>query len=140
MKLLIFGSRTFENYELLRKHLYYLVRNDHVEVVISGACDQGVHTFTRPDGTRVYGADGLGERWAHERGIPVEVYPADWKAYGLAAGPIRNTEMSKRLNPLEDKAIGFHDGKSKGTLDMAKKAKPRVKQLELINYKELLSQ
>lgn len=136
MKLLIFGSRTFNDYEHLKKHLHYFVRNDHVEVVISGACDQGVHTFTRPDGTRVYGADGLGERWAYERGIPVEAYLADWKAHGLAAGPIRNTTMSKKLNPFEDKAIGFHDGKSKGTKDMAKKAKPRVKQLELINYND----
>lgn len=134
MKVIIAGTRTFNDYELLKKHLYYFVRNDHVIEVVSGSCDIGVHTFTRPDGTRVYGADGLGERWAAEHNIPVKPFPADWDKNGLSAGPIRNQQMADYINPKTDKCIIFHDGESKGSWSMAKKASKRKIRTEVVNY------
>lgn len=41
------------------------------------------------------GVDRLGERWAFEHEIPIERFPADWNAYGRAAGAIRNEQMAE---------------------------------------------
>lgn len=41
------------------------------------------------------GADSLGEMWAKARGIPLELYPADWKTFGYGAGFARNHDMIK---------------------------------------------
>jgi hypothetical protein len=125
MKVIIAGTRTFADYEFAKKHLDHHLGYLEVTEVVSGACNTGVHTFTRPDGTRVYGADGLGEKWAAEKNIPVKPFPADWNKNGLAAGPIRNGEMAEYLNPAEDKVIVFHNAQSKGAADMLKKARKR---------------
>lgn len=45
------------------------------------------------------GADHIGRRWAESRGVPVEEYRADWKAYGNRAGPMRNLRMFSRGKP-----------------------------------------
>lgn len=39
------------------------------------------------------GADALAAQWASEYGINCVCWPANWQAYGRAAGPIRNREM-----------------------------------------------
>ena len=39
------------------------------------------------------GADAIADGWARRAGVEVEVWPADWAAYGRAAGPIRNGRM-----------------------------------------------
>lgn len=39
------------------------------------------------------GIDTLAGRWSAENGIPVKVFPAQWKKHGKAAGMIRNQEM-----------------------------------------------
>ena len=63
------------------------------------------------------------------------VYPvqANWKKYGLAAGPIRNREM---LDMHPDYVYAFHSdiGKSKGTRDCIREAKKRGIPGELIDY------
>lgn len=48
-----------------------------------------------------------------------EPHPADWDTHGKAAGPIRNEEMAKAGADL---CIAIWDGKSRGTLDMIKRA------------------
>jgi len=50
-----------------------------------------------------------------------EVYPADWKKYGKAAGPIRNQQMLDEGKPDLVVAIPYK-GKSKGTYDMIDRA------------------
>lgn len=68
------------------------------------------------------GVDTLGERWAHEHGIPVKRFPADWKKYGRAAGPIRNKQMADYAVAL----IAFkRDKVSKGTDNMIKQAQAK---------------
>lgn len=39
------------------------------------------------------GADLIADYLARQDGLAVEAWPADWKAFGRAAGPRRNTEM-----------------------------------------------
>lgn len=115
---IITGGRDFDNYQLFKDTLNYLLGALAVKL-IAGACDRGTLTYTRADGTKVYGADGLAERYAAEFGYHFTPYPADWKQYGKSAGPIRNSEMIKSGAEV---CIGFWDGKSKGTFDMMTKA------------------
>lgn len=65
------------------------------------------------------GADLVGKRWAESRGIPVQEFPADWKRYRNAAGPIRNEQMAE----VADAVLVFWDGASRGSRHMADIAK-----------------
>jgi hypothetical protein len=125
MKVIIAGSRSFDDYELAKERLDFFFSNKKPTEIISGGCSdkKGKLTFTREDGTEVYGADGLGERWAAECGIPVKLFLADWEKYGRSAGPIRNIEMAQYCTPHEDGAVVFWNRHSTGSGDMVKKAK-----------------
>ena len=71
------------------------------------------------------GADLLARDVAEELGFPVEPYPAEWKRYGRAAGPIRNRQMLDEGQP--DLVLAFHANiaASTGTADMLGQAKKR---------------
>jgi len=101
MRTIIAGSRDFLDYARMEKELEHL--QFEVTVVLCGMAA---------------GADQLGRRWAAERNIPVEYYPADWKTYGRSAGPVRNVEMADKADML----IAFWDGKSSGTEHMIETA------------------
>lgn len=62
------------------------------------------------------GADKEGEKWAESRDIPVKVFPADWRAYGRSAGPMRNKQMAQ----YADLVVLFPGGK--GTASMHSEA------------------
>lgn len=71
------------------------------------------------------GVDLLGKQWAINNGVPVKMFPANWKLHGNKAGFIRNVEMANYANAL----IAIWDGESSGTKHMigiAKKLKLRV--------------
>jgi hypothetical protein len=116
MKLIIAGSRTFDNYELLCEIMDRVVNNVDVvtEVVCGGAT----------------GADSLGKRWADENSVPVKFMLADWTAHGKAAGPIRNAAMGEYADAL----LAFWDGKSPGTKNMIKCMKLEEKPYKIINF------
>lgn len=108
MKLAIVSTRTFNNYELMKKSLSDLTG---VELVISGEAP---------------GADQLGKRWAQENGIEYVGFVADWDKHGKAAGPIRNEFIIKACTHV----VLFWDGKSTGTanaLSLAKKYRRRYR-------------
>lgn len=68
------------------------------------------------------GADSLAGQVAYDSGVSVEIYPADWKRDGRAAGPIRNTRMLREGKP--DRVIAFRmPGVSRGTDDMIKQSR-----------------
>jgi len=60
------------------------------------------------------GGDLLGERWGNEHGVSVTYFPAEWKRYGRAAGPIRNEQMAL----YGDALIVFLYPNSRGSLNM----------------------
>jgi len=94
MKLAIIGSRTFNDYSLLKEKLDpYVSKITHV---ISGGAK---------------GADSLGEKWAIENNIETIIFYADWNKHGKKAGFIRNEDIIKNC----DKCVAFWDGESKGT-------------------------
>lgn len=108
-KIIIAGSRTFNDYELVRKTMSALFGNiapSQMEI-ISGHCPSG--------------ADHLGEMFAERNGIRLVLFPADWEKYGKAAGPIRNKQMSEYVSS-DGYLIAFWDGKSRGTKNMIEEA------------------
>lgn len=108
MKIIVCGSRNFDDYALLCKKLDTI--GEDLFEIIQGGCSTG--------------ADSLAKRYAKERHIPCTQVNADWKKYGKSAGPIRNSEMLT-LNP--DMCIGFLSATSenRGTMDMIRKAQKK---------------
>lgn len=129
MKVIIAGGRYFTNYPLLRTTLDKLFKGKDI-IVVSGACNTGKLTYNRPDGTAVCGADGLGEKYAAERGYKVEAYPADWSLHGRSAGYKRNEVMAGVAQAL----VAFWDGESRGTMHMIDIAKKKGLRGKVINY------
>ena len=75
--------------------------------------DSGIHITTVVSGG-ARGVDRLGERYAREHGIPLEVYRADWERDGKTAGYLRNDVMAY----VSDALIALWDGQSRGTKHM----------------------
>lgn len=94
MKIAVIGSRSFDNYELLRKTLDAFYPN--ITQIISG---------------NARGADALAERYSREEGLGVLLFKPDWKSYGKAAGFIRN----KDIVAAADIVVAFWDCVSRGT-------------------------
>ena len=105
-RVIIAGSRTFNDYELLKRTCDVIFSNftGVVMAVVSGGAK---------------GADSLGERYAQERGLKILSHLPDWQKHGRSAGIIRNKEMADNAEGL----IAFWDGKSRGTFQMIDYAK-----------------
>lgn len=58
------------------------------------------------------GLDALAAALATRKGVVVEMFRADWKAYGKSAGPIRNKEMIFQGKP--DRGLAFAGGAGTG--------------------------
>ncbi len=95
--LIIAGGRDFNDYPLLERTVDQFLKDVRDEITIF--CG------------KASGADSLGERYALARGYAVQYFPALWKKFGRAAGPVRNQEMVDRADAL----VAFWDGKSRGT-------------------------
>jgi hypothetical protein len=115
-KLIIAGSRSFEDYALLKretkKFLKSLTKDKDIQI-ISGTAR---------------GADRLGERFAADFNYSLLRMPAEWERYGKAAGYQRNGEMAE----IADACIVFWDGYSKGAMHMHQIAKDRNLPVKLI--------
>ncbi len=109
IKLIVAGSRNFNNFELLKSKLnFYLQRysKDEIEIVSGSA----------------RGADRLGERYALARQFKLKKFPAQWDVYGKSAGYRRNEVMAK----YSTHCVVFIVNNSKGSshmIDLAKKHK-----------------
>jgi len=119
MKTIIAGSRDITDYSLVK----YSVKQSgfNITEVVSGRCSSGEITFVTKEGIKVCGVDGLGEKWAEENNIPVKPFPADWKALGRSAGPVRNGEMAEYGESL----ILIWNGATRGSADMKNKWKDK---------------
>ena len=68
------------------------------------------------------GADTMGEVWAAENDVPVEIYPANWEKYGTAAGFQRNVRMAEEAEAL----IALWNRRTPGTRHMVHAMKSRL--------------
>lgn len=112
-RVIVAGSRCFNDYDLLRKRLDYYFANI-TPVIICG---------------EARGADSLGRKYAEEHNCMIESYPADWTK-GKNAGYIRNEQMAK----VADYLIAFWNGKSKGTEHMIKTMKEQNKPVKVVRF------
>ena len=115
MKVIIAGSRNFNDYKKLCKICDHLLQNQANIEIISGAAK---------------GADQLGEKYASEKGYRIKKFPANWNKYGKSAGPKRNEEMANYADVL----IAFWDGKSRGTKNMIELANKRKLNVLIFYY------
>lgn len=118
MKLIIAGSRSIKDYNVLRQAVIESgIWHEHKKkiIVVSG---------------KAKGVDSLGEVFAEKAGLKVKEFPADWdnvkakdavvrynyagKPYNALAGHWRNEKMAQ----YADAALIVWDGKSTGSLDM----------------------
>ena len=102
-RVIVAGSRNFNDYDYLKKWLDYYLKNKKDIVILCG---------------EAAGADFLGKRYALEKGFPVLSFPADWKRFGRSAGIRRNREMSENA----DACVVFWDGLSRGSANMIAEA------------------
>lgn len=121
-KVIVAGSREFNNYTLLSEKLKIFRENvwkhdiaDDI-VIVSGHCPRG--------------ADKLGEKWATNNQVSLLTFPADWDKYGKRAGIIRNEEMGD----IADGLIAFWNGKSRGTKHMINYSKKKGIPVQVVMF------
>lgn len=73
------------------------------------------------------GPDLNGRDFGMTIGVPVKEFPADWKKYKKAAGPIRNRQMGDYADAL----IAIWDGESRGTKHMIEYMRALDKPVEI---------
>lgn len=111
LRIIVAGGRDFNDYGLLKFEM---------DRIVNRACDRYSKEDIKIMSGKAKGADSLGERFAHEVGLEVKEFPANWNEFGQLAGPIRNREMAKHAasGTGEGMLFAFWDGKSKGTKNM----------------------
>ncbi len=114
MKVLVCGGRDFKDGDLLGFGLRNLMYDNNITTIIHGGAT---------------GADYLAGVFAEMHGIKVEVYHADWRKHGRAAGPIRNRYMLETSNP--DIVVAFDGGR--GTANMISLAKKAGVPVMIVN-------
>ena len=118
--LIIAGSRTFDDYNLLKRRVDEFLENESEVTIISGHAS---------------GADKLGEKYAKEKVYELITVPADWGLYGKRAGYLRNRKMHEIAATHKNRAcICFWDGESKGTAQNFKLAKEFNTRLKIIGF------
>lgn len=103
-RVLIAGSKTFNNYFIMR---HYLKRDLLKDVII---CNGGAN-----------GADMIAAVYAERNGHIYEPYPADWERYGANAGKRRNQLLAQ----VVDSAYFFWDGSSPSTKELIELVKAK---------------
>lgn len=100
MNIAIIGSRSFNDYELLRN----IISFNKDDIIISGGA---------------IGADSLAKKFANDNNLELIEYFPNWSLYGKSAGMIRNKDIVSN----SDIIYAFWDGESKGTLNSISLAK-----------------
>lgn len=123
MKIIIAGTRTFNDYDLLKREVMRFMSEFFQTVYVGNSIIVG----------GANGADTLGVKFSKEYELPLDVFQANWGLHGKAAGPIRNEAMAKEA----DACIVFWDGKSRGSKNMIDNAIKYGLILRVVNYERL---
>lgn len=103
IRLIVAGPRDYTDEETVFYHITQFKLRYGIDEIVSGGAT---------------GVDSLAEKYAAVYQIPLKVFPADWKQYGKAAGPIRNRQMAEYANAL----LAFDKG-TRGTRNMIQTAR-----------------
>ena len=118
-RLIVCGGVDFNDYDYFKSQMDRLITYYENIRLVSG---------------HARGADTLAEQYAEERGIPIEVFPAEWKKYGRAAGPIRNRAMLTYAKEETPVIAAFWNGHSRGTGNMIRQAKDAGAECHIFSY------
>lgn len=123
-RIIIAGSRDFNNYELVQQYLgNYLSKLNKQDVeIISGTAR---------------GADKLGELFAERNGISCIKFPAQWDLYGKSAGYRRNAEMASYAADSYGVLFAFWDGTSRGTNHMINLGNKMGLEVHVVKYNDI---
>lgn len=128
LRIIIAGSRDFNDYKLLKTSIRDILKNISLD---------DINKIKIISGT-ARGADQLGERFAKQFKLDVVKFPADWDRFGKRAGYIRNEEMAKYS--VKDNNYGmlvaFWDGKSIGTKHMIDLANKHGLEVHVVRFNE----
>ena len=112
MKIIVTGGRDYPDEQAVFKALDNLAPSE----IAHGGCPTG--------------ADKWAHAWAQQTGVKETIYPANWKSYGLSAGPRRNAEMVANFGA--DMVLAFPGGR--GTTDTVSRAKRAG--IRVVDFKE----
>jgi len=121
MRVIIAGSRGFNDYELLTKKCDEIIYNEIAEDL------EFICGMAR-------GADLLGKKYADQWGYIVKQFYPDWDKYGKSAGYRRNEEMAIYAKEDNGVLIAFWDGISKGTKHMINLANKHGLRVYVVKY------
>lgn len=110
-KIVVCGSRTITDYDLIKTNLDRLVNKS--DTIVSGGAN---------------GVDKLAEKYAKDNNIECVVFKAQWDKYGKSAGYKRNAEMID----YADSVICLWNGMSKGSNHSIDYANKNNKLMEVI--------
>ena len=120
MKLIVAGSRTINDYTIVRQAIIdsgFWNRYKHSLGIVSGAAK---------------GVDTLGEQFASNNGLICHIFTADWNTHGKKAGCLRNIQMGE----FSDALVAVWDGKSRGTRHMIEWSTENGLEVYVHNLKE----
>ena len=118
--LLVVGSRSFTDYDLLCSKLDMFTSNYKSVTIISGGAD---------------GADALAKRYAKEHHREYFEFPAMWDIFDKKAGYIRNLHMHQFISQFNHRGVvAFWDGASKGTAHTFELAKQFNNPLRVVRF------
>jgi hypothetical protein len=132
MRVIIAGSREFNDYALLEKECNKIFLNLAEEGIISHRVEESRGCIEIISGT-ANGADKLGEGFAKEYSLNIKRFPANWSLYGKRAGYLRNEEMALYAKEDNGFLIAFWNG-SKGTKHMIDLAHKHGLKVFVINF------
>ena len=124
MRIIIAGSRIFDDYDFLRRKCCSIIGDLYDELL-----DNNLNSNIEIISGQAKGTDKLGERFAKEFDFRIKLFPANWESCGKSAGYKRNVEMSDYAKKDNGVLIAFWDEKSPGTkhmIDIAKQNKLRI--------------
>lgn len=101
LKVAVTGGRDYEDASLVEDTLRMLYVQEGEFTLLHGGAP---------------GVDSFAKQWAIDSGFTSQEFPANWAAFGKAAGPIRNRDMVREADML----IAFPGGR--GTADCIKAA------------------
>lgn len=118
-RVIVCGGRDFSDKELCFENLDRILADYDDVAIVSGHAG---------------GADLLGEEYAAHKGLTCKVFPADWKKWGKAAGPIRNHEMLVYAEKAVTVIVAFWDCRSPGTKNMIEQAEHAGAEVHIVRY------
>lgn len=119
MRVLCCGDRNWTSYEIIRRELEKLPKDTEIIQGCANGADKMSANISKSLKLKLISSKD------NDDTINNLGFPADWKKYRRAAGPIRNKQMLDEGKP--DLVLAFHTNieNSKGTKNMIEQAKDR---------------